>query len=133
MELLTVKTLDDENPNENDLMLRGGDFVWSTDRGEEVDQRIRARLRFFQGEWFADAREGVPYYQRLLARKDTTDILIRSVFSRLLRTTPGVVASEVTRVEINKTTRQASVSFIVRFDDGFVFTRGDSAPFLLRF
>lgn len=133
MFLALVKDVDEENPDEGDLLLRNGDLVWSSDVLSEIEQRIRCRLLFFQGEWFADAREGVPYYQRLLAIKNVSDLLIESVFSSLLLSVAGVVEVLSIRVLRDAVKRTARVVFSVRCDGGHVFTSADSSPFILRF
>lgn len=51
-------------------------------------QRLRARLRFFKGEWFLDKRQGMPYFEAILVKNPDIS-LIQSIFRQAVLSTPG--------------------------------------------
>ena len=56
---------------------------------DAIAQRVAIRFKFWLGEWFLDTRQGVPYLQTVLVpNPDLT--LIRTLFRRVIKTTPGV-------------------------------------------
>ncbi len=56
-----------------------------------IRSNIEARLRFFLGEWFIDLRQGMPYFQEIFVKNPAIPV-VRSLLSRVVTTTPGVVA-----------------------------------------
>jgi len=44
----------------NDLILVSG--------SEQMAQNLKIRLRFFQGEWFLDVTQGLPFYESILVK-----------------------------------------------------------------
>lgn len=55
--------------NTNDLVIENYNLKL-VKGGDEIVQRVRVKLRFFQGEWFLDTSHGVPYFQSLLGKKN---------------------------------------------------------------
>ena len=51
---------------------------------EAVRQRIQQRLRFWRGEWFLDATEGVPYLTDLLGDRLDTGLVESVVRDQIL-------------------------------------------------
>ena len=99
-----------------DLDLTNGDLtlVTGTDR---MKQQIEIRLRMFLGEWFLDARSGMPYFQGIFAKPFDA-----SFTSLKIRQAVVGVASivDVTNMDLdlNNTTRALSVSFAAIADTG---------------
>lgn len=64
----------------------GGDFLQNSP--ETVAQAVKTRLALWQGEWFLDASDGMPWNQQVLGKRNgrNPDAAIRQ---RIL-TTPGV-------------------------------------------
>ena len=77
-----------------DLALANGNLVvlgyTVPTRVRYIRQKIASRFKFFLGEWFLDKRKGIPYRRDVFAKRPPLP-LIRSLFLRVLRTTPGVV------------------------------------------
>lgn len=129
-----------ENPIVGDLELDAtGDiaFVGTPDQGSsgfhlEVAQRLRSRLAFFMGEWYLDARVGVPYYQRILGRKDVTDRTLSAIFGAVVRGTPGISTLDTIQVIRDRALRSAEIRFVARLADGFVLDSRNVAPFIVR-
>lgn len=99
------------------------------DGTEAVLQKIRARLRFFLGEWFLDRRLGVPYYTKILV-KNPNLALVSSIFRRVIRGTPGVHSVKYVRVRLDNKARIAYVSFEARTSEGAQMRISDE-PFIV--
>lgn len=114
-----------------------GDLAVQSGRLQEVvgadyvRQKLASRFRFFLGEWFADKREGIPYFRDVL-RKGADPDVIRSVFRSVLRNTPGVVSVKKFDVQLDTRQRRLSFEFEALAADGTIIrvTRTDS-PFLV--
>lgn len=119
------------NPDPGDLALspEGRMFLRKT-LIDIVEQRIRVRLQFFKGEWFLNLEAGTPYFQHILL-KGTSDQVIRSVFSQVLRGTEGV--KEITSLtwSLNKKTRVLTIKFDLLLEDGTIFKSVNFAPFVI--
>ena len=62
-----------------DLVLENGNLVVSSGY-DACRQAVHQRLRFFAGDWFADESVGIPYWQRILGKKNPDVAAIREVF-----------------------------------------------------
>jgi hypothetical protein len=80
-------------------------------------QRIRVRFRFFLGEWFLDQSLGVPYYRDVLV-KNPDQLVISTIFRRILLTTPGVKSVPRFVANLDRETRTLSVDFVAVLDNG---------------
>jgi hypothetical protein len=116
---------------EGDLALENGDLVIVTGP-EQIRQAIQSRFRMFLGEWFLDLREGVPYFQDILI-KSPDEQVIRSVFRRVLQTTPGVL--EITLFELirNREERELRFRFECLVEGGRVTVTPEDDAFVVRF
>lgn len=130
MELAAAFTLDVENPIAGDMRLSGGNVVWLTDLASEVDQRLRSRLQFVRGEWFLDRRKGFPYFQVVFV-KDPDLKVIRSLYSKTIRTTQGVAAINTLNLALSTAERKLALDFSLRLSDGTTFLSRDYPPFIL--
>lgn len=98
---------------------------------DAIAQRIRARLRFFLGEWFLDTRQGMPYFQRILKKHPRMPV-VNALFRKAIRTTPGVKSVDSLTVKIaHRNARVGSVDFRATLDDGLILTATDE-PFIVR-
>jgi hypothetical protein len=131
VELAVTLTPDVDNPDVGDLYLtpQGQEFL-RTSLGAEVAQRLTVRLQFFRGEWFLDLRQGVPYYQVVL-RKGVSDQVLRAVFSQVILGTAGVASLSSLTFSLNKLTRVMTMVFVARLTDGTVFSSADYGPFVV--
>ena len=82
-----------------------------------IEQNLRVRLRFFLGEWFADVRQGIPYFRDILI-KGPDLLLIRSLFRTVILGTVGISTVTSLELELNTTTRSLSLSFAATMDTG---------------
>lgn len=97
-----------------DLKLEGGDVVvlgsTTSTRIQYIRQKIASRFKFFLGEWFLDKRKGIPYYRDAFIKRPNQRVL-RSLFLRVLRTTPGVTGVPSFSLHLDPETRQLSFAF----------------------
>lgn len=115
---------------DGDIAIENGDasLVSGTDA---ILQHIRMRLLFVRGEWFADRREGVPYFESIL-RKAPDLNLVRSILREAIARTPGIASVPTLTLELDASTRALSVSFEAVAEDGAVIRSADyGAPFIL--
>jgi hypothetical protein len=119
------------NPDVGDMALTDtGEEVLRTDLAEEVAQRLKVRLNFFRGEWFLNLNAGTPWYQRLLV-KDPKDAIIRAIFTRVIGGTEGVAQVMSLSYDIDRRTRELSLRFRARLEDGSTFVSTDYPPFVV--
>jgi len=131
MELGVATTADFLNPDVGDLALNVNALeVVRTVLADEVSQRLHVRLNFFKGEWFANLDAGTPYYQNILV-KGPTDLVIRTVFTNVVQGTEGVRVVESLTYQLNKSTRELTLQFKARLEDGTIFESTDFAPFVV--
>lgn len=104
----------------------GGDLVPIT--GDEATvQEIKTRLLFFKGQSFIDGREGVPYFQEIL-RKGVVPARVREIFRQTIASHPAVVDVPKITLEIDRVTREATVTWEARTLSGSVIRSTDFAP-----
>jgi len=85
---------------------RGAADFWK-DVPDAPAQAVKTRLRLEQGEWFLDAREGMPWRTKVLGKRtgDTRDVVIRS---HMLKTR-SVVSVTGYYSDLNRDTRKFGV------------------------
>ena len=126
---------DGTNPVKGDLALDAtGDVSWfsASEADLETIQRLQTRFGLFQGEWFADKRVGMPWYQRILGRKDVSEEAKRAIFSRIVRTCPGVASLESLTLTDTTNPREKQVNFTGRLVSGFKLDSAKLAPFIVK-
>ena len=57
----------------------------------EVQQSLYTRFRMFQGEWFLNALIGLPWFQQILGKKQSLDI-VGAIFQEVITTCPEVAS-----------------------------------------
>tara|TARA_Y100000361_G_scaffold119622_1_gene111132 strand:- start:963 stop:1334 length:372 start_codon:yes stop_codon:yes gene_type:complete len=102
---------------------------FATNEGKEHTlSKIRSRIKFFLGEWFADTRLGVPYYRDILGQKTPTPV-IRSIFWQVLSECPGVASVVKLDVSFDARKRELTVGpWEVILQDGSFLS---SKPFIV--
>ena len=60
-----------------------------------IEQQVRLRCRYFEGSWFLDERQGIPYFRSILIKAPDLQV-VESLFRAAIRDTPGI--STVNRV-----------------------------------
>lgn len=116
-------TIDADNPVVGDLHLTGGDLS-IVDGDDATAQEIRSRLLLFKGSNFVDLREGIPYYQEILA-KGIAPARVRSLLRQAILSHPAVVDVPSLTVSIDRATRSATVTFEARTVEGTVVSSVD--------
>lgn len=117
-----------------DLALEMGDVVvlgLSTEtRVAYIRQKLSVRFRFFLGEWFLDLRQGVPYYRDVFVKNPNLD-LIRSLFIRVVRETPGVLDVPTFSLAYDPEQRRLSFDFEALVDGGEITVKPEDADFVV--
>ncbi len=103
-----------------------GNLRWISG-AEQVRQAIFCRLRFFRGEWFADLREGVPYYQSILVASPNLEI-IRGIFRKVILGTPNVLG--LASLDLSREERTLVVSFVAKSTEGDIVV-SPTEPFVI--
>lgn len=98
------------DPASGDLDLTGGrlNLISGPD---ETAQKLRIRFRFFRGEYFADLRVGVPYFEAVFL-KNPSLAAIQAIVRELVETCPGVEALLEFDYEFNRSTRVFSITVL---------------------
>ncbi len=104
------------DPTTNDFAVEANTLVLisSTD---EVEQRLRSRLKMFRGEWFLNPGRGVPYRTEIFV-KGIDPARIAAAFKREILTTSGVLELLAYDQELDSATRTLTVTFRVLSTDG---------------
>lgn len=101
------------NKASGDLELVNGDLSIAADT-VAIDQQLRSSLRTFLGEWFLDARVGIPYFQQVLGVKNPSVTVLSAIFRREILKSPGVESVANLQFGINAATRELSLAFEAR-------------------
>lgn len=105
--------------------------IWISDLGktrltqtlqEEVRQRLDAKYQMFLGEWFLDARQGVPWFRDIFVKSPDMPV-VRSVLTRVASEDPGV--DSVLRADFELDGRTLLVTLEVQLTDGSTVTLYD--------
>lgn len=85
---------------------------------EGVAQLVRVAIKLFRGEWFLNAKVGVPWYQRILGQKPEISE-VRAALLDEIKGIPGVRDVPSLIVEFDGVSRNLTATWIVRatFDD----------------
>ena len=96
---------------------------------EATGIKLRSRCRFFENEWFADLRLGVPYF-RIIYRKGTTLATMKQIFRRIILSVPQIASIDSLAITIDKQARKAFIDAQAFSDDGRTITISEE-PFIL--
>jgi hypothetical protein len=96
-----------------DLQLNeAGDFVWlETGSPTYTRQRLAARFQFVLGEYFLDQRQGISYYRDVFVKNPDLDVL-RSLFRRVILTTPDIVGIASYALSYDEAARAMTFNFV---------------------
>ena len=100
----------------HDLQLVNGDFL-VIDNKERIAQQLRVTLWEWLGEWFLDARDGVPYREYILVKNPNMKH-IRQVLSDNIAKIEGVNRIEELNLNYDPKNRTLIVDFSIDTDDG---------------
>lgn len=119
-----------DNPIAHDLHFGpDGDIVWA-DNQDAIAQRIKIRLQMFRGEWFADERQGMPWFEDILIKPAQLPTL-RAILTEAISTVPGVISVKDVALELNRETRTLSGRCDVVVPDGEILDVGFEVPFVV--
>lgn len=85
---------------------------------QTVGQRLKIRLLSFRGEWFINTAYGVPYWESILGRKQTSKIATDLIFQTEILAEAGV--KEIVSFDSSFVNRQYSLTFRVSVETGEV-------------
>ena len=117
------------DPITHDLAFDDNGDLTLVDGVERIVQQSKIRLRTFRGEWFADERVGMPYYQRILGVKPLRKAVVVADIRAAELGVSGVRDVYDIVFDYDATTRTASVTFRAVTTDGEPITFDD--PFVL--
>lgn len=129
MDLKLALKIDAENPIVGDLALENGTIRLTNTLAEDVAQTLFVGLRLFQGEWFLDPAQGIPYWQSILGHKVGLGV-IQQIFRRAIGLVPGI--QQVTELRIEPVgDRRVQVIFACLLADGTVLLSENFAPLIV--
>jgi hypothetical protein len=129
MDLKIVMQSDSDNPDVGDIYLENGTVRLTNGLLEEVAQRLRISLLMFQGEWFLDPSQGMPWFQSILGVKSPLSTVQRLILSAISQQ-PGV--DKVNSFAVTQLpNRGLSISFQLTLTNGKVLNSSDFAPFVV--
>ncbi len=113
-----------------DLDLSSGNLVVVKDVAQVTAWKLSNLFGFFKGEWFRDARVGVPYFQYVLVNNPNLQV-IGTIFKRVCMSAPGVAG--VTQMALNffSSARRLDTQMTVTTNDGAILTGGVDKPFII--
>jgi hypothetical protein len=92
--------------------------------------KLYLRFQFFEGEWYLDTREGVPYF-RLIFVKNPDFSVVRNVLRRVILSIPTVATVKDITFDYAPGTRELQYTFEARATDGRKIQGGSGKPFII--
>ena len=119
-----------QGPN-GDWQIVNGRLVLTRDPVVVAATKIRNRLKFFLGEWYADIRLGVPYREVVFTKGADKYIIARIVRNVILSLAPTI--EEVTRLDVglDHIKRRGVIYFEARANDQRPISGGTEVPFIV--
>ncbi len=115
----------------HDLYIDAGGRLEFLEGGDAATaQEIKTRLQFFQGESFADTREGVPWYQEILI-KGVDLARVRAIVRQVIQSVPGVLDVPRVDVALDRATRAISIVWTARQAAGRLIRSEDFPPLIV--
>jgi hypothetical protein len=100
----------------NDISIENNDLVL-IQGAEETSQNLSVNLRTFLGEWFLNTSIGVPWFQEILIKGNSTQ-QIESIILNQILSTNGVRNVSEFSIELDNSTRELTVNATVQSEDG---------------
>lgn len=104
------------DPKTGDLLILDFDLQF-VDSIDQIAQNLAIRLRFFQGEWFLNIFDGVPYYQYFFI-KNPNQIQVETFLKDEISNTTGVQQITSFSSDFDGQSRQFTVDFACKTIDG---------------
>jgi len=109
-----------------DLDVSTGSFQTLTGP-EYAAQKIRQRLRLFLGEWFLDTTKGVPWFQSVLVKNPSLE-LIKSLFRNEILQVPGIISVKQTEALFDPAARTLALAYVAVYQTGATLQEVVSSP-----
>jgi len=97
LSLASGKTAYPNLGQDHDIWFESG-ILQSCYNSESVAQRVRQKLEYYEGEWFLNQSNGVPWFSLIYTRPFNQDIA-ESILEDVILDTEGVV--EITEFNVN--------------------------------
>ena len=104
------------NAKTHDIVVASGNFRL-IDSKERIAQQLRITLWEWSGEWFLDARDGVPYREYILIKNPNMKH-IRQVLSENIMKVDGVNRIDELNLKYDPKSRTLIVDFAIDTDEG---------------
>lgn len=99
-----------------DISLAGGQATFIDDI-DYAAQKVKQRLQFLKGEWFADTNLGFPLLQEVCVKNpDLT--AVRGLYRKHILAVPGIVRVAKLDLSFDPASRKLSGSFVAIYRDG---------------
>lgn len=109
---MTVRALDANG----DIVTRESSFITGQ---AEIAQTIKTRLALYLGEYFRNIKEGTPWYEQILGKFTSLDV-VESVLRNRIAGTPGVIRLTGFNTDFDIENRKYSLTASVLTEYGIV-------------
>lgn len=104
-----------------DILLRSDGDLLVTEQGDivigdSVSQKIKIRLKWFEGEWRWNKEEGLPYLESLMIKNPDTDLFEAAVREKIFEVEEVTEVKNVS-VTFDAKERVAEISFVAYTDE----------------
>lgn len=113
-----------------DLDISTGNLRVEKSVGQFTAWKLANLFGFFRGEWFVDARLGLPYVQYVLVSNPSLN-RIQSIFQQVILDAPGVGSITGMSLDFLINQRRLDFSFAALANDGSLITGGPGKPFIV--
>lgn len=103
--------------NNNDLYFTNYALTFTTNKADEILQRVKVRLRFFEGEWFLNTAHGVPYFEKIIGQKPANLNIINDIFINELLDVDGVLSVIESELDFDSVNRKLLFSFRAKIEN----------------
>lgn len=113
-----------------DLDISSGNLRVVSDLATVTATKLSNLFGLFKGEWFADAREGMPYFQYVFIQNPDLGVC-GSIFRQAIMSAPGVDNVISANIDFISNLRQMRAVFTIRLLNGAVLEGGPGVPFVI--
>lgn len=106
--------------SDGDLDLSTGQLRIETDPVKNIVGKVRKVLLLCQGEWFLAAADGVPWVQKILAKKNPDLRIVQNILVDAIRRVPEVGSVENVKLTFDRPSRTCTFSASLRTTEGAI-------------
>lgn len=114
----------------NDLDLSSGNLVIEQDKDQCAAWKLTNLFLFFEGEWFKDTRQGIPYFKYVFVKSPDLGV-IGTIFGQVATYVPWIAGTISQSIDFIANQRTLNATFQYRTGSGAVITGGPGKPFLI--